>query len=588
MYYSEEIVEEVRSRNDIVAVISQYVKLLKRGSNYFGLCPFHGEKTASFSVSPSKQMYYCFGCGAGGNVITFVMEYENYTFPEALKMLADRAGITLPQGEETEEQKRQADLRSQLLAVNKEAARYYYYQLRNQGGERGYQYLAGRGLSSDTMKRFGLGFSPMANQALYRYLKNKGWEDRLLQESGLVKIDERGARDRFWNRVMFPIMDLNNRVIGFGGRVMGEGEPKYLNSPETRLFDKSRNLYGLNLARRSRRPYLLLCEGYMDVIALHQAGFDCAVASLGTAFTAGHAMLIKRYVSEVIITYDSDGAGQKAALRAIPILKEAGLSVKVLNMKPYKDPDEFIVHLGAEAYEERISQAVNAFLFETDALRGEYDLGDPEGKTGFHRAVAGKLSEFTDELERNNYLEAVAARHQIPLEALREMVNRYGGRRMRAEPEPREEGGRPRKRKEKDEGYQEDQRLLLNFLATEPAACGRLRKMLSPEDFAGPVYRPVAEAILGALERGEPVQPAALLSQFLEEEEKRNQVAAVFNTALSEETTKEEREKILTETVRRLKRVRLDRQVREETDPRRLQELILEKARLEALHIFLD
>ncbi len=588
MYYPEEIVEEVRSRNDIAAVISQYVKLLKRGSNYFGLCPFHGEKTASFSVSPSKQMYYCFGCGAGGNVITFVMEYENYTFPEALKVLADRAGITLPQGEETAEQKKQADLRSRLLAVNKEAARYYYYQLRNKGGEQGCQYLTGRGLSPETMKRFGLGFSPMANQALYRYLKRKGWEDGPLQESGLVKIDERGARDRFWNRVMFPIMDINNRVIGFGGRVMGEGEPKYLNSPETRLFDKSRNLYGLNLARRSRRPYLLLCEGYMDVIALHQAGFDCAVASLGTAFTPGHAMLIKRYVSEVIITYDSDGAGQKAALRAIPILKEAGLSVKVLNMKPYKDPDEFIAHLGAEAYEERIGQAVNAFLFETDALRGQYDLSDPEGKTAFHRAMAGRLAEFTDELERNNYLEAVSARHQIPLEALREMVNRYGGRRMAAEPEAREAEGRPRKKREKDEGFQEDQRLLLNFLATEPAACGALRKMLTPEDFAGPVYRLVAEAILGALERGEPVQPAALLSQFLEDEEKRNQVAAVFNTALSEETTKEEREKILTETVRRLKRARLDRQVREETDPRRLQALILEKARLEALHIFLD
>lgn len=588
MFYPEEIVEEVRSRNDIVAVISQYVKLIKRGGNYFGVCPFHNEKTPSFSVSPAKQMYYCFGCGAGGNVITFVMEYENYTFPEALKYLADRAGISLPQVEETEEQKRQADLRGKLLAVNKEAARFYFYQLRNRGGEKGLSYLTNRGLTHETMQKFGLGYSPMTSNALYQYLRKKGWHDEILKDSGLVKIDERGARDRFWNRVMFPIMDINNRVIGFGGRVMGDGEPKYLNSPETRLFDKSRNLYGLNLARLSRKPYLLLCEGYMDVIALHQAGFDCAVASLGTAFTPGHALLIKRYVSEVVITYDSDGAGQKAALRAIPILKRAGLSVRVLSMKPYKDPDEFIVHLGPEEYQKRIDEAINSFLFETDTLRDQYDLNNPEKKTDFHKAVAAKLTEFSDELERNNYLEAVAARHQIPPAALRDMVNRYGGRMVAAEPEEREEEGRPKKKKEKDEGLLEAQRLLLNLLATEPEAYRRIRDILGPEDFTGEVYRAVADHIFGALMKGEPVNPAGILNRFLEEEDKRNQVAAVFNTALSEELSKEEREKIWTETVRRVKRNRLDAQVREETDPRRLQELILQKARLETLHISLD
>lgn len=588
MFYPDEIVEEVRSRNDIVAVISQYVKLTKRGGNYFGVCPFHNEKTPSFSVSPAKQMYYCFGCGAGGNVITFVMEYENYTFPEALKYLADRAGISLPQVEETEEQKRQADVKGKLLQINKEAAKYYYYQLRNRGGEKGHQYLEKRGLSPETMQKFGLGYSPMTNAALYQYLRSKGWHDELLKESGLVKIDERGAKDRFWNRVMFPIMDVSNRVIGFGGRVMGTGEPKYLNSPETKLFDKSRNLYGLNLARLSRRPYLLLCEGYMDVIALHQAGFDCAVASLGTAFTPGHALLIKRYASEVVITYDSDGAGQKAALRAIPILKRAGLSVRVLSMKPYKDPDEFIVNLGAEEYQKRIDAAINSFLFETDTLREQYDLNNPEKKTDFHKAVAAKLTEFTDELERNNYLEAVAARHQIPPAALRDMVNRYGGRMVAAEPEAQEQEGRPKKKREKDEGLLEAQRLLLNLLATEPEAYGRIRSYLGPEDFSGEVHRAVADHIFHRLETGETVEPAGLLNQFLEEEDKRNQVAAVFNTTLSEELSKEEREKIWTETVRRVKRNRLDAQIRSETDPRRLQELILHKARLETLHISLD
>ncbi|MDD6212892.1 MAG: DNA primase, partial [Clostridiales bacterium] len=326
MYYPEELVEEIRTKNDIVAVISQYVRLTKRGGNYFGVCPFHNEKTPSFSVAPAKQMYYCFGCGAGGNVITFVMEYEHYTFEEALKYLAERVGVALPEGEATEEQKKRAGVRSSLLDINREAATFYYYQLKTEQGTRAKKYLTGRGLSEETIRKFGLGYSPMYGNTLYQYLRKKGYSDSLLSQSGLVKISEKGVNDRFWNRAMFPIMDGNSRVIGFGGRVMGEGEPKYLNSPETILFDKSRNLYGLNLARLSRKPYFLICEGYMDVIAMHQAGFDCAVASLGTAFTSGHVSLIKRYVKEVVLTYDSDNAGIKAALRAIPILKSAGIS----------------------------------------------------------------------------------------------------------------------------------------------------------------------------------------------------------------------------------------------------------------------
>ena len=334
MFYPEDIVEEVRTKNDIVDIVSGYVKLQKKGSNYFGLCPFHNEKSPSFSVSPSKQMYYCFGCGAGGNAITFLMEYENYSFPEALQVLADRAGVELPKEEMTKEARAQADLRATLLEINKLAANYFYYQLKQPQGKLGYDYLTGRKLSDATILHFGLGFANKTSDDLYRYLKSKGYKDEILKETGLVSIEERGTHDKFWNRVMFPIMDVNNRVIGFGGRVMGDGTPKYLNSPETRLFDKSRNLYGLNYARSSRKKYMLICEGYMDVIAMHQAGFTNAVASLGTAFTSQHAMLIKRYTDQVILTYDSDGAGVKAALRAIPILKEVGISCKVLKMKP--------------------------------------------------------------------------------------------------------------------------------------------------------------------------------------------------------------------------------------------------------------
>ena len=424
MYYPDELIEEVRTRNDIVDVISDYVRLQKKGSSYFGLCPFHNEKTPSFSVTPSKQMYYCFGCGAGGNVFTFIMEYENYSFVEALKFLAQRAGVELPQEEYSKEAKERADTRSALLEMNKLAAKYYYAQLKTEGGRQAREYLQNRQLSQETITAFGLGYSSKYSDDLFRYLKMKGYSEEMIIKAGLVNVDEKhGVYDKFWNRVMFPIMDVNNRVIGFGGRVMGEGEPKYLNSPETKIFDKSRNLYGLNIARTTRKPQLLLCEGYMDVIALHQAGFDNAVASLGTSLTSGHASLLKRYTKEVYLTYDSDGAGVKAALRAIPILKEVGIITKVINMQPYKDPDEFIKALGAEEYQKRIDQAENSFLFEIRMLEQNYDMNDPESKTAFYNETARRLLAFPEELERNNYIQAVADKYRIGFEDLRKLVN---------------------------------------------------------------------------------------------------------------------------------------------------------------------
>ena len=402
MFYPEDLVEEVRSRNDVVDVIGSYVRLQKKGNSYMGLCPFHSEKTPSFSVSRSKQMYHCFGCGVGGNVITFVMEYENFSFVEALKMLAERVGVALPEAEYSPEEKRQASIKGRLLEIHKVAAKYYFYQLKSERGRIAYDYLKNREISDETMVKFGLGYSNKTSNDLYLYLKSLGYEDEILKLSGLVTLDEkRGANDKFWNRVMYPIMDINNKVIGFGGRVMGDGMPKYLNSPETKIFDKSRNLYGMNLARTSRKDHLIICEGYMDVIALHQAGFNNAVASLGTAFTGLQANLMKRYTKEVLVCYDSDGAGTQAALRAIPILKEAGLGVKVINMKPYKDPDEFIKALGAEEFQKRIDDAQNSFFFEIDVLERQFDFNDPEEKTRFFNETAKRLLVFQEELERN-------------------------------------------------------------------------------------------------------------------------------------------------------------------------------------------
>ena len=587
MYYPDTVVEEVRAANDIVDVISQYVKLAKKGSNYFGLCPFHNEKTGSFSVSREKQMYYCFGCGAGGNVITFLMEYENATFQEALKTLADRAGIKLPEREISREERAEADLRSALLEVNKEAARYFYFQLKSSRGGHAMEYLKNRQLSDETITKFGLGYADISSDDLYRYLKGKGYSDSLLAQSGLVRVDERGGHDKFWNRVMFPIMDVNSRVIGFGGRVMGDGSPKYLNSPETRIFDKSRNLYGLNAARSSRKPYLLICEGYMDVISMHQAGFTNAVASLGTAFTLQHGMLIKRYVNQVILTYDSDDAGVKAALRAIPILKDAGVSVKVLNMRPYKDPDEFIKAEGAENFQKRIDEAENSFLFEIGVLRQKYDFQDPEQKTAFQNETARKLLEFREELERNNYIEAVAARYGMGYEQLKSLVVSQAAH-YRPRQEARvQETERPKKPKEKDDGNRRAQRLLLTWLVSEPEIFPKISPYIREEDFTDPLYQRVAVMVFDQLQNGR-VNPGGILNHFINMEEEYRSVAAIFNTTLQDVSTKEEREKAVSDIVRKVKMNSLEQAGRQVSDLNALQQLLKQQARLRTLHISLD
>lgn len=579
MYYPDEIIEEVRTRNDIVDLISGYVKLQRRGSSYFGLCPFHNEKSPSFSVSPGKQMYYCFGCGAGGNVFTFLMEYENYSFPEAVKALADRAGIALPEMEYSQEARRARDEKNAVLEVNREAAKYYYYLLRTPEGAPGMEYLKKRGLTAETMQRFGLGYAGRYSDGLYRYLKKKGISDELLKKSGLMQVNEKqGMYDKFWNRVMFPIMDINGKVVGFGGRVMGDGKPKYLNSPETVIFDKSRNLYGLNFARSSRKKQLLVCEGYMDVISLHQAGFTNAVASLGTALTSQHASLLKRYTDEAVLTYDSDEAGIRAALRAVPLMKEAGVTARVLHMAPYKDPDEFIKALGAEAFQERIDQAENSFMFEVSVLEKNFDMGDPEEKTKFFQAVARRISEFELELERENYIEAIAGKYQISFQGLRKMVMNWL---MQGVPR-RKEPVKPGNRREKEDGIRKSQRLILTWLAEHPGIYPAVSQYIRPEDFSDELYQKAAELLFEQLEKGE-VNPARILNAFDNPEEQR-QAAALFNTDISVETP-QEWNKAVRETLAKI----MDYSIKKKTaqmdpaDLQGLQKLIDAKRRLQDL-----
>ena len=580
--YSSEVIEEVVSRNDIVDVISGYIKLKKSGSSYVGLCPFHNEKSPSFSVSGTKQTYHCFGCGVGGNVITFVMEYENFTFPEAVKLLADRAGVDLPVMEYSGDDRRERDIKTKLLEINKIAATFYYHQLKSPAGQDGLAYLKGRQLSDKTINTFGLGFAPQLTGDLYRMLKEKGYDDEILKESGLFTY-EKGVREKFWNRVIFPIMDINNKVIGFGGRVMGDGKPKYLNSPETKLFDKSKNLYGLNVARSARKNNLIICEGYMDVISMHQAGFNQAVASLGTALTPGHARLMKRYTDNVLITYDSDEAGVKAALRAIPILKEAGLSTRVINMRPYKDPDEFIKALGAEAFQERIDKAENSFMYEIGIIEKNYNRSDPESETAFEREVAKKLAAFSEKLERDNYMKAVCRQFMIPEDGMRQMVIRIGSQGgiitnnvtpvRRAEPV----------RKKKEDGVRQAEKILLTWMIEDGDIYDKVREYIQPEDFIDPLFKDVAAKIYEQYESGS-INPAAIIGSY-SDGEMHSEIAAMFSAELSDSLSQSEREKTLNDTVLRVKKSSLDYKLEHATDAKTMQDIIGRQMKLNNIHI---
>lgn len=584
MFYSDELIEDIQNRNDIVDIVSGYVKLQKRGGTYFGLCPFHNEKSPSFSVSPNKQMFYCFGCGVGGSVYTFLMKYENATFQEAIKILADRAGVVLPEIEMSDEDKKKRDLRNILLEINKVAAKYYFYQLKSDKGTIGMNYFKGRSLSDEIITRFGLGYSGKYADGLYQYLKQQGYKDEVLKETGLFSFSEKKVYDKFFNRVMFPIMDINSRVIGFGGRVMGEGEPKYLNSPETKIFDKSRNLYGLNIARSSRKSSIIICEGYMDVIALHQAGFDNAVASLGTAFTTGQASLLKRYTKEVLLTYDSDGAGVKAALRAIPILKSVGMTIRVINMRPYKDPDEFIKNMGAEEFQNRIDNAQNYFIYEANAVKNNYELSNPQQMNDYYNEIARRLLEFDDEVERNVYMESVSRECMIPLDSLKKLVAKlaltYTGEREYEKPK----SGIISK-KEKDDGIRQSQRMLLTWMIDDLSIYEKVQGIITYEDFTTPMYREVAMQLFEQLRKGN-VNPAKIINYF-DNEEEQNEAARLFNTPLDENLDIKEKERALNDIVFKVKKYRVEELSRSAADIETLQKLIKEQKNLEKLHISL-
>lgn len=420
MNFSEDFLNEIAERNEIEDVVGSYVRLEKRsGQNLFGLCPFHSEKTASFSVSPSKQIYYCFGCGKGGGVINFVMEIEGMNFPEAVEFLANRAGIKMPE----EEADPLSQKRSRMLALNKAAARFFYDSLHTPAGQKAQSYLEARKLSAATAKNFGLGFAPDTWDSLKNAMNAAGWSDLDLFDAGLVKRGKNGGfYDAFRNRLMFPVIDVRGNVIGFSGRILGDGEPKYLNTPETRVFDKGSNLFGLNLAKKSRLGYLILVEGNVDVVMLHQAGFDCAVASLGTSLTAEQARLISRYTNEVVLAYDSDAAGQKASQRAIGLFEKLDVKTKVLRMDGAKDPDEYIKSKGPDAFRNLIERSESQIDFRLQNILKKYNLDIPEQKVDYLKEASALIATFPGSVERQVYALRVAELASVPGDAIQKEV----------------------------------------------------------------------------------------------------------------------------------------------------------------------
>ena len=435
MAFPQSFIDELHARNPIDEVVGRHVTLRRSGANIFGLCPFHGEKTASFSVAPDKGIYYCFGCHKGGGSINFVMEMEGLTYPDAVRALAQRSGMEVPEDEQYQSRYRQQE---RLWALCKEAARYFHTQLYTEAGAQGLAYAQKRGMPKSTLTTFGIGFAPDSWNGLITAMKAKGYTEQELKDAGLVS--EKGGRiyDRFRNRLMFPIIDVRGNIIGFGGRVMDDSTPKYLNSPETVIFNKRKNLFALNLARKSKLGYLILVEGYMDAIALHQYGFDCAVASLGTSLTEEHAVLISRYVEQVVLIYDGDEAGQRATKRAIPILEKAGVRVKVLQMKDAKDPDEFLKKFGADKFKLLLEESSNRVEYQLNAIARKYDLRIDDQRIRFVQEAADLICTLDSSVKREIYSGRVAQAAQITEESMKMEVSKAFKRRLAREKKQQE------------------------------------------------------------------------------------------------------------------------------------------------------
>lgn len=524
MPFPPSFLDELAARNPIEEVVGQYVNLKRSGSNLFGLCPFHGEKTPSFSVSPDKGIYYCFGCHKGGSVINFEMEIEGLSYPDAVRALAKRAGMTVPEDEQYQSRYRRQE---RLWALNKEAARFFHASLFQPEGAAGLEYAGKRGMPKSTLTKFGIGFAPDSWDALCKAMEAKGYTQEELRASGLVSVSQKNGHiyDRFRNRLMFPIIDVRGNVIGFGGRVMDNSTPKYLNSPETEIFNKRKNLFALNLAKKTRLGYLILVEGYMDAVALHQYGFDCAVASLGTSLTEEHASLLARYTQQVILIYDGDEAGQNATQRAIPMLEKAGLQVKVLKMRDAKDPDEFLRKFGADRFRILLEESSNRVEYQLKAIQKKYDLNIDEERVNFITEAADFVSTLASAVQREVYGNRAAEAAKISPEAMKIEVQKAYKRRLSREKRKQEKIDLAPARNLQAQSRQirydnvksaaAEERVVAAVMK-EPALLSEIPE-LTPEEFSAPI---LAKVFSQQLQRHREGQDATLtgLTDFTSEE----------------------------------------------------------------------
>ena len=435
MAFPPSFIDELVARNPIEEVVAQHVNLKRSGSSLFGLCPFHGEKTASFSVAPEKGIYYCFGCHKGGGVVNFLMEIEGLSYPDAVRALAKRAGMQVPEDEQYQSRYRQQE---RLWALMKEAGRFFNEQLYAPGGEACLAYVQSRGLSKSIVTRFGIGFAPDSFHMLVDAMRKKGYTDEELRQADLVGEKNGRIYDRFRNRLMFPIIDVRGNVIGFGGRVLDDSKPKYLNSNETIIFNKRKNLFGMNFAKKTKEPYMILVEGNIDVVTLHQYGFDNAVASLGTSLTEEQVTLLSRYTEQVVLTYDGDEAGQRAAQRAIPMLEKAGIHVKVLQMKDAKDPDEFLHKFGADRFKMLLEDSSNRVEYQLRAIAGKYDLAADDQRVKFIHEAAELISTLPSAVQREVYGHRIAEAGKISFEAMKMEIDKAFKRRLAKEKKQQE------------------------------------------------------------------------------------------------------------------------------------------------------
>lgn len=591
MYYPEELLEEIRTQNDIVDVINEYLPLKQKGNSYFGLCPFHHEGTPSFSVAADKQFYYCFGCGAAGNVYSFIMQMENCDFIEAVKHLADRAHILLPEAAPTKEAKEAEELKNTLLEIHKTAGRFYYDQLQGDMGKKAFAYLNQRKVLPGIQRKFGLGYAPNGRDMLYRHLKEKAFSTEAILKSGLVieNKDKSGYHDRFFDRVMFPIFDVQGRVVGFGGRVLEKGEPKYLNSPETILFNKSKNLYGLNFAKASRNKELILVEGYLDMIGVYQAGYPNVVASLGTAFNQEHAKVLKKFATDIILFFDSDEAGTRAILRAIPVLVGNGFRVRVAQVPDGKDPDEFIQQNGPREFGKLLIEAKSYISFQINYSRKRYHMQNTEHKILFTTEAAEILAKIPSLIEQDVYIKEVSAYSGISPEAIQAEIAKIQNK---EESDFIQEAEKKRKRNyeegtvkvmQESKGLQEAQKELLFFCAEEKALYEKIREYLKPEDFLDSIYQRLAERIEILREKNQAVFAAELLNHF-ESVEEQKKVAEVFAAKRNYETRKD-LEKAIQEEIRLVKTVKIDRMAEMAEDIDSIKKIVEEKKKLDEMNI---